>query len=83
MAVCEILVTTEDGQKVAGLIELDNGLIKPHPEDGYAMMLGNIIGEPCYVDMGEREVTSKENPEEWFAALPGKYNGSYLRAKIV
>ena len=79
---CEILVTTWNGQVLAGKIVLENGKLK------------SITSQKKYKDLvqyvrntntfsGKKELSPKENPKEWLKSLPAQYSGSHLRARLV
>ncbi len=77
---CELLVTTKNGQELAGMLTLSGDKVSPQPEKGYEAMLRSIIDEPVVVDEDMRKMSLKDDPQKWFENLPRQYSGSYLRA---
>lgn len=75
--VCELLVTTKEGQLVAGIIELKGGVITSGYSDGYERLVLGVLEAPVF------GVERESNPELWFEALPLQYSGSYFRAEIL
>src|ERR1700721_2038190 len=75
---CELLVTTKEGQILAGVIKLkDDGSVSGDYSDGYENLVTNVMAAPV---LGiERESDSKA----WFDGLPKQYTGSYFRAAKV
>ena len=81
MAKCEILITVEDGQDVAGVVVLHSGKILSLPARvKYQVLMKNVIASEHEVD---GKMVKREDAEAWFNSLPSHYNGSYLRARMV
>ena|ERR1700694_250598 len=80
---CELVVTTGDGQIVAGTLTEDNGKIASHPMPGYETLCDNVLAGSHIVEGGRRQITADDDPQEWFRNLPREYSGSYLRARIL
>ncbi|SRR6266704_464127 len=83
---CEILVTTAEGQRVAGWLRLKGGRVVASPKtpaDG--ILLRGILAEPTAVLKGGRmvQISLSREPEAWLKALPYMYTGSYLRAGML
>lgn len=74
MVKCELLLTTELGQKVAVELTLEKGTITGKAFDGHSRLLATALED--YRESGE-------TAEVWMNDLPKIYNGSYLRARIV
>lgn len=70
---CQLLVTTEKGPIVAGIISLSGGQLLGQAEKGYENLIQNVI----------KERNKKQHVEEWFNHLPTQFSGSYLRANII
>jgi hypothetical protein len=83
MKTCGLYVIREFKQTIAGHVFLDGAKITSKAEPGYERLMDNVMANPVVIDGGERQVTAKEKPEEWFAALPANYSGSYFRARIM
>jgi hypothetical protein len=81
MAKCEILLTTKDGQKVAGAITFSSGVMMAVPIKGHEVLMDNVWAASHEVD--GKEVSREDDAEVWFKSLPSHYNGSYLRARMV
>lgn len=77
---CEILVSTKQGQKVAGTVSFNGVDVVQQARPGYENLMKNVMKSP--VINGEK-FTREENPEEWFKNLPAQYSGSYVRARMV
>jgi len=71
MVSADVLVTTENGQIVAGEIRLDGDRLTGHAQPGYETLLRNILGK-----------APADNVAWWFNHLPEYYNGSYLRVRL-
>lgn len=78
---CEILLTTAEGQIVAGTFALDGKKIISKPKKGYERLMKNILEEDHTID--EEQVSSKEDSRSWFNTLVKHYSGTYLRARFV
>ena len=81
MKKCRILVTKEHGQVLAGIVTLLPTRITSTATKGYETLMANLVSEP--VKVHGQAITAEQNPALWFAALPSKYSGSYLRAQII
>jgi len=81
MKTCDVLLTTNEGQLVAGTIVLDGGHVFGVPVQGYEALLQNILESPVVGPHGKffREKT----PVGWFEGLPYQYNGSRLKVTPV
>lgn len=76
--VCELLVTTGEGQILAGVIELnDDGTLSSGYSDGYEHLVSEVLDTPVF------GVDPKEDSKLWFEALPLQYTGSYFRVAKV
>lgn len=76
--VCELLVTTKEGQILAGVIELhDDGSVSSGYSDGYENLVSNVLDTPV---LG---VDRESDSEAWFDGLPSQYSGSYFRVAKV
>lgn len=80
MAKCEILLTTEDGQKVAGVVIFGPGGLLATPTKGYEVLMKNVMATDHEVDGKE---VSPEDMKAWFESLPRHYSGSYMRARMI
>ena len=85
---CDILLTTEDGQILAGYFELKGGVLTAHPIKGHELLFARTVSEPNRIPgpKGYVEgvsVTAAEDPVKWFNLLPWNYTGSRVRARII
>lgn len=79
---CEMLVTTEDGQVVAGIVTLtDDGRVAAMANAGYEILMRNILKEDNFRN-GE-PISLVSDPQGWFEALPYEYSGSMVRARMI
>ena len=80
MQTCTFYKTTESGQqKVIGKIILTGARLSIQPADNE--VLQNILEEENRLE-NNTLVSAVSSPRAWFAALPRKFNGVYLRAQI-
>lgn len=81
MAKCEILLTTEDGQEVGGVVVFGKAGLLAIPVKGHETLMKNVMAADHIVD--DEPVSAREDQKAWFDSLPRHYNGSYLRARMV
>lgn len=79
---CEILVSKKTGQVIAGTLTLKDGKIEAEPTHGYEVLMDKVMAEPSFSSDG-KVVDRYQDPEAWFNALPKRYNGIYMRARLV
>ena len=79
--ICQMLITTKEGQILAGTLVFKNGKVSSEPEEGYELLMADVLGTPNF-DY-DHKIILKDDPENWFGALPKQYSGSYLRALLV
>jgi len=77
----DMLVTTRDGQVVAGSIYLVNGQFELEADPHYVTLMESMLEDP--VVLGDKVIDSGKQPLQWMRALPSYYSGSYLRARLV
>ncbi len=77
----DMLVTTRDGQVVAGSIYLVNGQFSIEADPHYVTLMESMLQDP--VVLGDKVIDSSEQPLQWMLALPSYYSGSYLRARLI
>lgn len=78
---CEFLLTVENGQKIVCTVTLDDDRLTGDAEPGYEILLEKILKESVVGPDGEK-YSGKDDPKEWFKALPFQYDGIYLNARI-
>lgn len=83
MMACRLLITEEDGQKLAATFTFAGGRVVGKAESGHEETTKSVLGCSHIIDGGKRQVTSSKQPKVWFDSLPTTYNGSYLRAQLV
>jgi hypothetical protein len=77
---CEILVTREEGQALAGTITLVGGKLSYQAEPGFDQMMESILAERIPLLGGG--YVERDKPDLWMRNLPRQYHGSYLRARL-
>lgn len=77
---CELLVLCNAEQIIAGRLTLLGGKVAPQAEPGYELLMKRVMKDVLVVN--GRQVTSASAPRAWLSALPKKYTGTYLRAKL-
>lgn len=66
-----MLLTTRDGQVVAGTVILEGDAVGMSVNSGHEILMRNLLED------------AKPDPVKWFNSLPNTYNGSYLRARML
>ena len=75
----ELLITTRDGQIVAGEISLTDGKLKSSPKKGHKGLVKEIRNAKTII--GEQRFDPAKDPEGWIKSLPDAYSGSYFRVR--
>jgi hypothetical protein len=76
----DFLSATADGKQVkAGTVWLEDGQIRHSAAPGEESLMTNLLDETYMVE--GKELSAKSTPEEWLAALPRIFSGTYLRAQ--
>jgi hypothetical protein len=77
----KVLVTTKDGEDLAGKFSADSNLLRIAAKPGYGDMLRRMADTPNFV-RGE-VLDSKTDPLGWLKAASLVYRGSYVRVQIM
>lgn len=78
--ICKVLITSEEGQVLAGTFSVSKGKLKFEANEGYDGMMEDLKDFVCFE--GEEEVKSTD-AKRWVELLPKNLFGSYLRAEGV
>jgi len=78
---CEILLTTERGQILAGRVILgNNGKLRCLAAKDYRILMKTVMDTRPIV--GAKKFDPRKDPSKWLQSLTYHYSGSYIKAKI-